>query len=68
MTDEITQLRAQIADLQRQLAEARESDASDAATQFLYKHGDLTYTAAHNAIALLKSNGFRILSALKGTP
>ena len=46
---------AQIADLQRQLAEARESDASNAATQFLYKHGDLTYTAAYNAIALLKA-------------
>jgi len=37
------------------------SEAQNDAVQFLYKHGDLTYSAASDAIAKLCNNGFRIV-------
>jgi len=38
-------------------------DNRNDAVQFLYKHGDLTYSAAHSAVDKLCSNGFRIVRA-----
>jgi Ni2+-binding GTPase involved in maturation of urease and hydrogenase len=38
-------------------------DNRNDAVQFLYKHGDLTYSAAHAAVEKLSNNGFRIVRA-----
>lgn len=41
----------------------RSKDARHEAAAFLYKHGDLTHSAAHKAIELLAGNGFTISRA-----
>jgi len=40
---------------------ARAVDAEQDAVQFLYNHGELTYSAANAAIRLLTGNDFRVI-------
>lgn len=42
-------------------AEADKAAAGRDAVEFIYKHGDLTYSAANAAIRLLTQNGFQIV-------
>jgi len=42
-------------------AEAVKAAAGRDAVEFIYKHGDLTYSAANAAIRLLTQNGFQIV-------